>query len=91
MRISAHKLLQCTPRRLRHKKVHSYALGFYVFGHFDLISGLTEMLRTILELADYFLRRSVAIDGSVIRFENATFTEYAKKSLFFIITTIPLT
>ena len=34
----------------------------YVFGHCDLACCPTEMLRTILELADHPFKRSVAID-----------------------------
>ena len=57
------------PRRLRHAKKMRYAKKiillpflFYVFGHCDLNNGLTEMLRTILELTDYPFKTSAAID-----------------------------
>ena len=60
----------CASKRLRHtlkmrfaEKVHIFLPSWlYVFGQCDLISGLTEMLRTILELADHPFERSVAID-----------------------------
>ena len=44
------------------KKIILLPFLFYVFGHCDLNSRLTEMLRTILELTDYPFKTSVAID-----------------------------
>ena len=54
--------LSCFKNAIRRKKLILLPSLFYVFGHCDLNSGLTEMLRTILELADYPIKISVAID-----------------------------
>ena len=44
------------------KKCHSFTFFVLHFGHCDLNSGLKEKLRTILELTDYPIITSVAID-----------------------------
>ena len=59
----ASKWLRHTLKMRFAEKVHIFLPSWlYVFGQCDLISGLTEMLRTILELSDHPFKRSVAID-----------------------------
>ena len=54
--------LSCFKNAIRRKKLILLPTLFCVFGYCDLNSGLTEMLRTILELTDYPFKTSVAID-----------------------------
>ena len=59
----ASKQLSHTLKMRFAKKVHFFRPPLlYVFGCCDLINSLTEMLHTILELADYPIYRSVVFD-----------------------------